>query len=358
MLALAAALIASGMAWQARRDHAALERELVRRQDEARTQVVEARALARAAEEAARDAQAKSLLLESRMAESTVQRSQVESMMLSLSKTRDDNVVAELDAVLRAATVQSAWSGRGEPLVAALKQVDERLAATPSPRLTHVRRAIARDLQRLEATAGVDSTALAQRVDELLRQADGWPLLAQVDVAPDQAPPARSSAAKATASADAPTAGRPTLPLDTPARRADETAPGADAPWRDRVAHAWRTWWQSVVHEARSLVRIRRTEQPGAWTLTPEQAYFMRENLKLRLLSARLALLSRQRDVVQTDVSEVKRLLTQYYDPQSQRVVAALETLSQVQAAAQQVAAPRPDDTLSALAALQPGAAR
>jgi 2-dehydro-3-deoxyglucarate aldolase/4-hydroxy-2-oxoheptanedioate aldolase len=38
--------------------------------------------------------------------------------------------------------------------------------------------------------------------------------------------------------------------------------------------------------------------------IAPEQAFFLRENLKLRLLNARLALLSRQFDTAQADLSD------------------------------------------------------
>jgi uroporphyrin-III C-methyltransferase len=356
MAATVLALAAMAMAWSTRERSQSLEQTLVQRQTQAQNDVSEARALARAADVAAREAQSKSAMLEARVAESTVQRSQMESLMLQLSKTRDDNVVTELEALVRAATLQASWTGRAEPLVAALKQVDDRLGASPSPRLTPLKRAIGRDLQRLTASASTDTTALALRVDDLLKRADELPLLVPLDgdpVASSHAAssPAASSPAPVAGPAQRPAQRRPTVPLDTPARSQPDALPG-DAPWFDRVAHAWRYWWRGVTEDMRALVRVRRVDQPTAQMLSPEQAYFVRENLKLRLLSARWALLSRQFTLAQTDLSQAQALINANHDKQSKRVEAALDTLQQLMVAAQQPSVATADETLNLLTTL------
>jgi uroporphyrin-3 C-methyltransferase len=329
-LSLVIAAAAGGMAWNARRDSDALEREMVKRQSEAQAQVTAALTLARAAEDAARDAQAKAALLEARTADATVQRTQLESLMSSLSRTRDENALGEVEASLRAAVQQATWTGRTEPLVVAMKQADERLATLSGPRLAAVRRALARDLDRIVAAGVSDSAVLAQRLDEVLRRVDELPLTMQAPAAPADVRPS---------------AGAVTHPH--PSEVAVPT-------WRDHVAEFWSSWRQTVTDEARSLVRVTRVDQPQAMLLSPQQAYFLRENLKLRLLSARLAVLSRQADVAQTDLREAQRMLDAYYDRQSPRVGAAADALKQVAAAARQTAVPRPDDTLAALALANP----
>ena len=328
-VALVIAAGAAGLAWNARQDSDALERELVKRQSEAQAQVTAALALARAAEDAARDAQAKAALLEARTADAGVQRTQLESLMSSLSRTRDENVLGEVEASLRAAMQQATWTGRSEPLVVAMKQADERLAALSGPRLGTVRRALARDLERIVAAASADSGLLAQRIDDVLRRVDELPLTMQVPAAAD-------------------------VTNRTPGVTHPDPSEVAVPTWRDHAAEYWRSWKQIVADEARSLVRVTRIDQPQAMLLTPQQAYFLRENLKLRLLSARLAVLSRQTDVAQGDLREALRSLDAYYDRQSQRVASAADTLKQVAAAARQTAVPRPDDTLAALALLNP----
>ncbi len=105
----------------------------------------------------------------------------------------------------------------------------------------------------------------------------------------------------------------------------------------------------------RSLVRVTRIEHPDAALLAPEQAYFVRENLKLRLLNARLALLSRQFPTAQADLQSAQQALERYFDRGSRRTTAAADLLRQVSLQARQTTLPRPDDTLAALATVAAG---
>ena len=89
--------------------------------------------------------------------------------------------------------------------------------------------------------------------------------------------------------------------------------------------------------------------------LAPEQAFFLKENLKLRLLNARLALLSRQFETAQTDLTGARSMIERYFDKSSRRTTITTELLAQVAAQARQVRVPRPDDTLAALAAAAAG---
>ena len=112
-------------------------------------------------------------------------------------------------------------------------------------------------------------------------------------------------------------------------------------------------WWQAglahVGNELRSLVRVTKIDHPESVLATPEQQVFLRENLKLRLLNARLALFSRQFDIAQSDLRDAQSVLDRYFDRSSKRVVAASEALRQVSVQSRQSALPRPDETLAAL---------
>ena len=102
-------------------------------------------------------------------------------------------------------------------------------------------------------------------------------------------------------------------------------------------------------------MRVTRIDHPEAMLLAPEQAFFLRENLKLRLLNARLALLSRQFDTAQADLRGAQAALDRYFDRGSRRASAGRELLRQVAQQARQVGVPRPDDTLAALTAAAAG---
>ena len=102
-------------------------------------------------------------------------------------------------------------------------------------------------------------------------------------------------------------------------------------------------------------MRVTRIEQPEAMLVAPEQAYFLRENLKLRLLNARLALLSRQFDTAQTDLREAQRRWNATSTAARRRVAATIECCARSAAQARQISVPRPEATLAALSAAAAG---
>ena len=107
--------------------------------------------------------------------------------------------------------------------------------------------------------------------------------------------------------------------------------------------------------EARQLLRVSRIDQPDAALLAPEQAFFLRENLKLRLLNARLALLSRQTDAARADLINASVWLGKYFDPAARKTQAAIQLLAQVQGQLKTSELPRLDETMAALATAAAG---
>ncbi|MCU0775494.1 MAG: uroporphyrinogen-III C-methyltransferase [Ideonella sp.] len=321
------------VAWQAQSRLQTVEQEVVRRQQDLQTLATETGTLARRAEDSAREAVAKAELLQARVAEVAVQRGQLEDLIQSLSRSRDENLLVDIEAALRVAQQQSALTGSAEPLVATLRQADERLARYNQPRLEGVRRAIARDLERVRGVGVPDVSGLVLRLDEVVRLVDELPLLAAVEQKAGDRRPAASPAAAAPAAA---------------------AASGPAGAW-DAFAGRWSAWAEAVWAEARSLVRITRVDTPEAMLLAPEHAFYLRENLKLRILNARLALLSRQFDTARVDLQSAAAAIERYFDPRSRRTSTALEGVRQVAAQSRQVPLPRPDDTLAALATAAAG---
>jgi uroporphyrin-3 C-methyltransferase len=334
---------ALGLAWNTQQRLKAAEQEIVKRQQDAGTQSAEARLMARQAEAATRETAAKVALLEARVAETSLQRSQLEELIQSLSRSRDENVLSDVDAALRLALQQSAITGSAEPLLSALRQADERLARYQQPRMDRVRRAVLQDLDRVKAAGTVDVQSLAIRIDETVRSIDDLPLLAAIDRRGAQRDaPSRAAGERASDTASS------TSPAAAARPAAGASAAGGPGPqWLDaRLRSMLHQLWSEV----RDLVRVTRVDEPEAALLAPEQAFFLRENLKLRLLNARLALLSRQFDTVQADLRDAQASLDRYFDKGSRRVELAREQLRQVAQQARQVTVPRPDATLAALA--------
>ena len=318
-----AALVAGGLLWQ-KLDH--IQQQLARQNTDTSTQAIEARTVAREAQELSRETAARLTVNDTRLSEVALQRSQLEDLMQSLSRSRDENLVVDIESSLRLAQQQASLTGSAEPLLSALKTADQRISRAAQPRLAPLQRAVNRDMDRIKAAAITDTPALLSRLDDLVRLVDDLPTLYAVG----QMPSSRSSAATQ-----------------------DATSPPA-APQAWWARGLLRTW-EVVRDEARSLVRVSRINQPEAALLAPEQAFFLRENLKLKLLNARLGVLARQTDSARADLVAATAALNKYFDPTSRKTQNAATLLQQATSQLKSVELPRIDDTLAALATAAAG---
>lgn len=321
-----AALASSGLLWQ---KLSSIQEQLARQSADSGALAIEARTMARQAEELVRETAARLSVAEARVSEVALQRSQLEELMQSLSRSRDENLVVDIESAIRLAQQQSQLTGSLDPLVAALKSADQRIERAAQPRLTPVQRAINRDLERLTRAVVTDTAGLLARLDDLVRQVDELPVLNAV---------AQAAATRRLAS--------------TPLTAGGTTAPGAETPWWQATLQRS---WEVVRDEARNLVRVSRVDQPEAILLAPEQTFFLRENLKLKLLNARLGVLARQFESARADLSSATVALNKYFDPASRRTQTAATVLQQAQASMKAAELPRLDDTLSALATAAAG---
>jgi uroporphyrin-3 C-methyltransferase len=302
------ALVSSALLWQ---KLSTIQENLARQSADASAQSIEARALAKQAQDLARETAARQAVTDTRLGEVALQRTQLEDLMQSLSRSRDENLVVDIESAMRLAQQQAQLTGSVEPLLAALRTADQRIARAAQPRLARLRTAIVRDMDRIKAAGVTDMPGLLARLDDLVRQADDLPV---ANAPPQAGPVARKPAA-------------------------GETSP---------------QWWQRTVsvlrEEARALVRVSRIDNPEAVLLSPEQTFFLRENLKLKLLNARLGLLARQTESARADLAAASATLNRYFDPTARRTQVAAGLLQQVQAQMKAVELPRIDDTLAALA--------
>jgi uroporphyrin-3 C-methyltransferase len=289
-----------------------MQESLARQSQDAGSQSVEARTLARQAEESTRAMSGKVAALETKVADMTAYRAQLDTLVQSVARARDENLAVELEAAVRVAQDQAQLTGSVEPLLAALRTAERRLTRSSDPRLAPVLRAVTRDLERVKAASIPDTAGLLARIDQLLRQVDDLPLANEV--------------------------GRPghdTLPRGSAAQ--------APESW-------WGRWWQAFLAETHELLRVGRVERPEASMLSPEQAFFVRENLKLRLQGARLALLARQYEAARADLAAAQTALGSWFDPASRRTQAAATLLQQIQGLSRAADLPGVQDTLATLA--------
>ena len=281
---------------QLRQENSTLREEAARRltASEAATAHLREREAALAGD--LREAQAKLALLETRLAESQSQQAALEALYREMAPSRDDLALNEVEQILLIANQQLSLARNVGAALAALQLADGKLARIDRPPLNPLRRAIARDVDRLRALPFVDVTAITVKLDQAIAQIDGLPLAKD-----ERLPP-----------------------------------PAADTPAPD--VPAWRRALSNIAQELRSLVRLEISDRPPAPLVSPEQAYFVRENLRLRLLSARNAILGRQEATYKSDVRAAQAWIRKYFDTRTKTVQATLELLAQM------LATPLPDD--------------
>ena len=127
------------------------------------------------------------------------------------------------------------------------------------------------------------------------------------------------------------------------------------------MAGVWR-FAQNVAADAwseiRTLIRVERLDQADPVLLAPEQNTFLRENLKLRLLSARLALMARDGRSYGADLAQARQWVERFYDLRDERVKAALGELKELEAVKVRYEPPDLSETFSALRSVQSRAGR
>lgn len=293
-----------------------IQEQLARQSGDATAQAADARAAARHALDLASETSAKLAVTEARLSEVSLQRTQLEELMQSLSRSRDENLVVDIESSIRLAQQQSQLTGSAEPLLAALKTAELRIARAAQPRLTPLQRAITRDVARIKATVLADTPALLVKLDELVALTDDLPV------------------------ANAVLARTP----DRLKKKPEET-----------ISSWWVRFGVVLREEVRSLVRVSRIEDPDAALLSPEQSFFLRENLKLKVLNARLGLLSRQIDASRSDLASASASIARYFDGSSRKTQTATALLQQVQSQMKSLELPRVDETLAALATAAAG---
>jgi uroporphyrin-III C-methyltransferase len=337
------ALLMGGLLWQ---KLSATQQEMARRSQESAALAAEARASAAQAEALAQELQARLAVAEVKLSEVTLQRSQLEELMLTLSRSRDDNLVQDIESALRLAQQQAELTGSAQPLLSALQAADQRIGRAAQPRLNPVQRAIARDIQRIQSATLTDVPSLVLRLDELAREVDNWPVVNEVG------PLATQSGLSQRKADPAP---RPVVTGAEAPAPAVEPSSAEPSGWLVQGRELWSRLWSDVGRSGRELVRVSRIDRPEAVLLAPEQAFFLRENLKLKLLNARLGLLARQTSAAQADVLAVEASLARYFDTGSVRVAGAQAALAQLRGELVQANLPRPEESMAALAAAAGG---
>ena len=336
VLALLASAGLSWLAWQGNQRLEATRQELSRRLADSDAVQRDAQASTKQ-DRAALDAlQAKVGALDARAAEMQSQQLALETMYQELSRVREDRLLSEIEQEVSIAAQQLQLAGNVEAALIALQGAEARLAKSAQAQFLPLRKLLNRDIERLKALPGADVPGIAMKLNEILEAVPNLPLAYEQRPAPTEPekPPKPGSAAKAT------------KPPATPAAAAPAAEPARAFDWQ-AMGQAWLT---DLWREVRQLVRIERIDRPDPGLLSPRESLFLRENLRLRLLSARLGLLARDGSSFQSDLKQADAWLERYFDTRAPAVAEARATLQYL---AKQDVMRKPIELNESLAALR-----
>jgi uroporphyrin-3 C-methyltransferase len=331
------AILLAAHAWSTRTNMQKMRLEMAKSLQKAELVNTETAATVRSVQDLAKDLQGKVALLENRQIEAQSQQLALEQLYQDLSKNRDEWALAEIEQVLSTASQQLQLAGNVQGALIALQNADRALSRSDKPQFITIRRAIAKDTDKLKALPSLDMTGVALRIDNVIAQVDTLPMLA--DEKP-VLPAATFKPRKPDAPVKAGKGGKAAEPV--------AVVTPEDTVW-GRAQLTWKAWTNEMWTDLRQLIRVRQVNTPEALMLSPEQAYFLRENLKLRLLNARLALMARNEAAFRTDLIAAQDTLEKYFDVRAANTIAAQNLLRQVQANNLAIDMPTLADSLNAV---------
>ncbi|MFT5642765.1 MAG: uroporphyrin-3 C-methyltransferase [Janthinobacterium sp.] len=317
---IALAVLLAVQAWSSHKQISSLHEDMARRLHAGDLSNVATSAVVKSVQEANLELQVKVGVLESRQIEAQSQQLALEQLYQALSRTRDEWALTEIEQVLSTASQQLQLAANVPGALIALQNADRSLSHSDKPQFITIRRAIARDIEKLKALPSVDATGVALRIDAVVAQVDSLPMLS------DEQPP-----------------------LPAVSLKSASASGSASQSWLLKLKSVWRTWTSEMWLDVRQLIRIRSVDTPAALMLSPSQSYFLRENLKLRLLTARLALLARNESAFRSDLIAAQSALLKYFDTSAKATQTAQTLLRQVQGSNLAIEMPTLSDSLNAV---------
>ncbi len=198
--------------------------------------------------------------------------------------------LAEVEYLLSIASQRLALESDVATALAALEAADARLRDLGDPDLIPIRGQLVKDMNRLRAVKTVDVTGLALYLADLESRAAELPLKQTVLLKGSEPEPPEGT---------------------------EETQT-----WRSLISAIW--------NELKTLVVVRNDAADDSVFLLPEQRYFLYQNLRLELESARLSVLRRDTANLRASLAAVRDWLTLYFNVKAPAVANVLETVEQM----------------------------
>lgn len=310
--ALAIALLALSLAgwqwWQTRAELETMRVEVSQRLTSANDAAQASRILSQQSADNSRDMAIRLGEIQAKLADTQNQQLALEAVYRDMSKSRDEWTLADIEQVILTANQQLQLAGNVKAAIIALQNADTRLQHINKPQFTNLRRALNADIQRLQSLPQVDTVGITLTLDSLIANIDNLPLASDHEIAVKPITPQKLT------------------PVDAAHRFGQEM-------------------WQEI----KGLVQIRRLDMPDSALLAPEQSYFLRQNLKLRLLTARIALLAHDETSYKTDLIAAKTWLQHYFNEHDSRTIDAAKKIDKLTSSSISIQLPSLTESVTAL---------
>jgi uroporphyrin-3 C-methyltransferase len=221
--------------------------------------------------------------------------SAIQQVQRQLGKTRGDWLIADAEYLLSTASERLHLIGDVNTTRAALEAADQRLRESGDAAVFKVREQIAKDIAALNRVEVPDIVGIYSSIQTQAGQIDNLTLLL-------------------------PYAGKTPTSPKKPEKPVDQTQDKQDL-------------IDSALNELEEIVTIRHTEQPIKAILTQEEAQFIKEQLRLKLETVKVALVQHNEPLYQASLTDAKKWTEQHFmqNTQAKNFIAELDRMKGVQ---------------------------
>ncbi|HEY5718335.1 MAG TPA: uroporphyrinogen-III C-methyltransferase [Motiliproteus sp.] len=221
--------------------------------------------------------------------------------------SRRDWLLAEVEYLLRLANQRVLMENSAIGALALLKSADQILKETDDVSIYNVRKALAQDIAALEAVPHLDVDGTFLRLAALNGRIDQLRLLPLTDR------------------------------HQIPGMLKEITPAAVEASWQQGMAEAW----SNAMDKLGKLIVIQHRNKPVEPLLSPEQNFFLKQNLHLMLEQAQLALLQGKQGSYDASLDKAGRWVATYFQKDDSTTQALVQAIKELQGI--QVAPPLPD---------------
>ncbi|WP_020682434.1 uroporphyrinogen-III C-methyltransferase [Marinobacterium rhizophilum] len=220
----------------------------------------------------------------------------IQQVMSRQQSTRKDWLLAEVEYLLRLANQRVLMEQTADGALKLLKSADLILKETDDVSIYEVRKALAADIAALEAVPRLDTEGAFLQLGALNTQVDRLSLI--------------------------PITNKRELPA-----LLEQITP-------DSVSQSWtqglKASWSDAIDKFEQLIVIQHRDEPVEPLLSPEQHFFLQQNLHLMLEQAQLALLQRKQNAYDSALSKSENWIDTYFDPQDSTTNALLRGIAEL----------------------------